>query len=89
MFAKANQYSFQDAYQIMLIKFQDFMHTYGNSNEKIDISLKYANTLDIIYKGEHHVNHEGYEFRCIQKLHGIPIVGNAKDRSDCPKIIKD
>lgn len=77
MFAEANQYSFQDAYQIMVNKFQDFMHTYGNSNEKIDISLKYANTLDIIYKGEHPVNHEGYEFRCIQKLHGIPIVGNA------------
>ena len=77
MHAEGNQYSFQDAYQIMLTKFQEFMRTYGNPDEKIEMCLKHANTLDIIYKGKRPVDHEGYEFQCIQMIHGIPIVGNA------------
>ena len=70
------EYSFKDAYQIIVEKYQEIMRKYGVPDGDYGVSLRYANTLDFYYKEKRQVDHEAYEFDCLQKIHGIPVVAN-------------
>ena len=76
MKGEGTEYSFKDAYQIMVKKYQEIMRKYGISDGDYEVSPRYANTLDFYYKGKRQVYHEAYEFDCVQKIRGIPVVTN-------------